>query len=263
MTWLRGLAKCRLLALAVVAFVIGLLEFLPAHLFEDRINRALPPPWHLTVSGTIWDGLGVLRAGQAFDALIVPLTWKFNPRALARLRLGWKIVPASPALSGSVNIGAGWQSLEFRDAALIMDAATLQQAVPVIAIFAPSGNIFVSTPQDAGLTMDYGNDLRLNGDAHIKADNFGLRPFSPQPLGNYQLTFTARDTTIAYVITQSSGALKLDGGGSIQTASPRQIAYSGTLTPSPALPDNILSQLKAMGHPAGDGRLRVDWQGRW
>ena len=78
-----------------------------------------------------------------------------------------------------------------------------------------------------------------------------------------QMEKLAPTNAIDYVITQSSGALKLDGGGSIQTALPRQIAYSGYITPSPALPDALLSQIKAMGQPAADGRIRIDWKARW
>jgi hypothetical protein len=90
-----------------------------------------------------------------------------------------------------------------------------------------------------------------------------LQPFGPGPLGTYQLKFTGRDTVIDYAISQSGGALKLDGGGSIQTASPRQLVFSGFVTPSPALPDSLLSQIKAAGQPTADGRLRVDWTSRW
>ena len=146
---------------------------------------------------------------------------------------------------------------------LTMDAETLRQAIPVLTLFAPSGTMLASTPGTTRLTIDYGGDLRVNGAAQIQADNLGLGRFSPQPLGSYQLQFTARDTLIDYVITRSSGALQLDGGGSIQTASPRQITYAGHMAPAPSLPDDLLSQLKAAGKPAADGQLRVEWKARW
>jgi hypothetical protein len=260
MTWLT---RRRLGTLLTVAFVIGATEFLPAHLFEARINRALPAPWHAVVSGTIWDGFGVLQAGQSSDAFTVPLTWKFDPLALARLRLAWTVVPTGSSLSGSIKVAAGWQSVELSEAMLTLDADTLQHAIPVVTLFAPSGTLLVSTPGDARLTVGYGSDFHATGDAHIQADNLRLGRFSPQPLGSYQLKFTARGPLIDYLISQSSGALTLDGGGSIQTASPRQIAYSGHMTLSPTLPDGLLSQLKTVGQPAADGRLRVDWKAGW
>ena len=260
MTWLT---RRRLWDLLAMAFVIGDVEFQPAHLLDASLNRSLPAPWHAVVSGTVWDGFGVLQSGQSSDALTIPLTWKFDPMALARLRLAWRIVPAAASLSGAVNVGAGWQSLELSNMALTMDAEMLRQAVPVLTLFAPSGTMLVSTPGAARLTIEYGGDLRVNGAAQITAENLGLGRFAPQPLGSYQLQFTARDTLIDYVITRSSGALQLDGGGSIQTASPRQITYAGHVTPAPSLPDGLLSQLKAAGRPAADGRLRVDWKAQW
>lgn len=259
MTWFT---RRRLWALACVAFVGGIIEFLPAHFFEERINRALPPPWNVTLSGTVWDGFGVLQT-RGSDRFAVPLTWKFDPLALVRARLAWKIVPDSTSLSGSIKIGAGWQSVEFRDASLTMDAEIFQQVVPILAVFAPSGNVLVTTPPDAALTVNYGNELRLNGEANIQANNFGLRPYGPQPLGSYQLKFAARDTDVNYVIGQSSGALKLEGGGSIQIAAPRQIAYAGHVTASPALHEALLAQVNAMGQPGADGRVRIDWKARW
>ena len=260
---MTGLTRRRLWILVTAAFVIGAIEFLPAYQFEAGINRALPTPWNMALSGTIWDGFGVLRSGHAPDALAVPLTWKFDPMALARLRIAWKVVPTSPSLSGSVRIGADWQSVEVRDAALTIDAAALQQAIPVLALFAPSGTLLFSTPGDAQLTIGYGSEFHVTGVAHVKADNFGLRPYGAQPLGNYQLTFTAHDTAIDYLIAQSSGALKLDGGGSIQTVAPRQIVYAGHVTASADLPEVVLAGLKELGKPAADGRLRVDWKARW
>ena len=260
MTWLN---RRRAWELGLIAFAGGVVGFLPAQLFQDRINQALPPPWQAAMTGTILSGTGVLQGGQAGGSFSVPLNWSFDPAALIRLRVGWKIVAASPALSGSVKIGAGWQSVEFREAALTMDAAALQQAIPIVALFGPTGILFVSTPAESRLTVGYGNAPRVSGEAQIKADNFGLRSISPQPLGNYQLKITARESTINYAVTQSRGALMLDGGGSIQIAAPRRIVYAGNAAPSPALPDNVRAQLASVGRPAADGRLRIDWQAPW
>ncbi len=260
MTWLT---RRRIKLLFIAAFIIGAIEFLPAYPFEGYLNRALPLPWNVAVTGSVWDGYGVLRAKQGTDALTVPLTWKFNPVDLLRLRASWTLTPSSPALSGSLKVGAGWQAADISELALTLDAETLQQAMPMLAIFAPSGTLFFSTPSQSRLSLGYGHDLRVGGEALIKADNLGLRPVSPTPLGSYQLKITGRDMVIDYVVTESSGALKLDGGGSIQTASPRQIGYSGYVTPSAALPENVLSQLRLIGQPAADGRLRIDWKARW
>ena len=263
---MTGLTSRRVWTLAAAAFVMGLAAFLPAKMLEARINQSLTPAWNLSASGSVWTGFGVLhvlQSGRESDSYSVPVSWQFDPLALARLRVGWNVVAASPSLSGTVKIGAGLQSVEFRDATLDIDAGLLRQALPVIALFAPSGQFQVSTPGDAPLAIGYGDDLRLNGKGRIKADRFGLGFLGQAPVGDYELEFSARNTTVDYVIARSRGALTLDGGGSIQIAAPRQITYSGTLTPSPALPESVLSQLKTLGQPAADGRVRFDWKARW
>ena len=246
-----------------IAFIAGLVVFLPAHLFESRVNSALQSPWKMTLGGSVWNGTGVLKSGSPSETLTVPLTWKFSPQALTRLRAAWDVVPTSPALSGSARVGAGWQSVEISDAALTVDAGALSQVFPVIALLAPTGNFLVTIPAGARLSIAYGNDIHVNGETEIKVDNLGLRPAGPQVLGNYQLKITARDTIVDYRIMQSGGALKLDGGGSIQTASPRTIAYAGNATTSPTLPENVLSTLKSIGKPEADGRIRIDWKTQW
>ena len=260
MNWWRKTSAGILLA---IAFIAGLVVFLPAHLFESRLNESLQAPWKMTVGGSVWNGRGVLRSGPSIETHAVPLTWKFVPLALTRLRATWEVVPTSPALSGSAKIGVGWQSVEISDAVLRVDAGTLSQIFPVIALLAPTGNFLVTTPADARLAIAYGSDFHAHGETEIRIDNLGVRPAGPQPLGNYLLQINARDTMVNYKIIQSVGALKLDGGGSIQTASPRTIAYTGNATPSPTLPENVLSTLKSIGKPDAEGRLRIDWKAPW
>ncbi|MEP7157067.1 MAG: type II secretion system protein N [Betaproteobacteria bacterium] len=243
-------------------FLAGLLIFFPARVIEDSANESLVPPWHLTLSGTIWRGAGVLQAG-ATDASAVPFTWRFNASPLARLRLGWNVVATAPGLSGSALVGAGMQTIELTNAALTMDAALLQQAIPAVAIVAPSGNVFLSTPDDGRLVFDYGQSPRMNGEGRLKVENFGLRPLGPAPVGTHEVSIKAQDTSIAYVFTQSSGALKFEGKGSMQILRPHQLAYSGFVTASPSLPENIHTQLKSLGPTGADGRIRVDWKAAW
>ena len=259
MSWLT---RRKISVLLAFAFLIGLIEFLPAYWFESRINAALPAPWRISVSGSVWDGFGVLQSGQT-DMAAVPLTWKFKPKALTELRAAWNIAPDGRGLSGNVSVGAGWRSIEISDASLTIDADILSQIFPVIALLAPTGNFRLNTPAGTRLTIDYGNDFRAHGAAEINVDNLGLRPAGPQTLGSYLLKITARDSVIDYQIPQSNGAMNIDGGGSIQIASPRTLTYTGNVTPSPLLPENVLSQLKSAGKVEADGRVRIDWKTQW
>lgn len=261
---MTGMRAPRLWALGGAAFLAGAIGFFPASLIEDRLNQALPPPWRIAVTGTIWAGAGVVQgAGPGDGALTVPLTFAFDPLALARLRLAWKVVADSPSLSGSVRAGAGWQSWEFRDAALTMDAAMLPRLFPALSAYAPAGTLHLATPAGGRLTAGHGDGLHLKGDAQIGVERLALAPFGNVPLGNYQLRLSARGTAIDYAIAQSEGALKLDGGGSIRFAPSRQFTYAGHVTPSAALPEAVLTSLKAVAKPAPDGRLRIAWTSAW
>jgi hypothetical protein len=260
---LSGLSRRRLWLLALVAFVIGAVAFLPAHQFEPAFNHALPAPWNIVLTGTPWKGSGVLRSGPAPEALSVPLAWKFEPLALARLRAAWTVIPDSPGLSGTLRVGVGWHALEFSQAALALDAEYLPQAIPLLALLAPSGSVRLSTPGNASLTLETAGDMRLIGEALLEADNLALRPAGPAPLGNYQLKFSAHGSVVDYTVTRSSGALTLDGGGKIQLSPVREISYSGQATPSPALPEAVQTLLNAAGQTGADGRLQLDWKGRW
>lgn len=242
--------------------ILGLIAFLPARLFEQQVNEGLAPPWHLSLSGTVWHGAGVLQAG-ATDASAVPFTWRFNPSPLLGLRLGWDMSANSSALTGTALMGAGWNSMELRKTALTMDAGFLQQAIPPFAIVAPTGNVVLTTPDDSHLVIDYGEPPRLNGVALLKVENFGMRPLGPMPIGTHEVKLTARDTAIDYAFTQSGGALNFEGSGSMLVARPHQLSYAGFVTASPALPENILTQLKSMGPAGADGRIRIDWKAAW
>jgi len=248
--------------LIAAGFMAGLVAFFPARLIEKNLNESMTPPWHLTLSGTIWNGSGLLQAG-ATDASAVPFQWRFDAAPLSRLRLGWKVAANAPALSGSVLLGARLQSVELSRMALSMDASLLQQAIPAAAIVAPSGFISLSTPDESRMIIDNSETLHMNGEGRFKVENFALRPLGPAPVGTHEVRITARDASIDYVFTQSTGALKFEGNGTMQMARPHQLSYSGFVTASPSLPENILSQLKSLGPTGADGRIRVDWKAAW
>ncbi len=259
MTWLTARRMGIIVAMALVA---GLIKFLPANIFEARINVALPSPWSAAVSGTVWDGHGVLRAGQSAEALRIPLTWKFDLAALLGLTASWELASTSSAISGTTNLGIGWSALNLRNAALTFDAGALAPHHPLLALAAPSGSIQVSTPNGKTLVLHTRDTFRLNGELHVAATAFSVRPLSGNLSGDYTAKLSAQDARVSYTVRQRKGALNLDGNGSIDMAS-RGLSYSGLIAPSPELPEAMLQQLKSIGKAAPDGRLRLDWTTQW
>jgi general secretion pathway protein N len=249
----------RSVVLLLIAFAIGLVAFLPARMLETTINSNLTPA-EVSLRGTIWNGSGQLKSAT----LLLPLAWQFEPAALLRLRAGWRLEALSPQLTGAASIGAGFGSIEIRQADLSLDAATLPQLhrdLALVGLMGPSGRMAISIAD--GFTAAYGNVPKIHGEALLKIDRIALSSLSPQPLGNYQVKLTARDNILDYAIVEASGALKLDGGGSATLINPRQFSFAGNATAAAGLPDSMVSALKSVSQPLPDGRLRIDYKGRW
>jgi hypothetical protein len=249
----------RNIVLLVIAFAIGLVAFLPARMLEPTINGNLTPA-EVSLRGTIWNGNGQLKSAT----LLLPFAWQFEPSALLRLRAGWRVEALSPQITGAASVGAGFVSVEVRQADLSLDAATLPQLhrdLALAGLMGPSGRVAISIAD--GLTAAYGNVPRVHGEALLKIDRIALSSFSPQPLGNYQVKLTARDNILDYAIVEANGALKLDGSGSATLTNPRQYSFAGNATAAAGLPDSIVSALKSVSQPLPDGRLRIDYKGRW
>ena len=259
MTWLTWR---RIGILVAIAFVAGLIRFLPASVFEARINETLPAPWNAAMAGTLWDGEGVLRAGKSPDSLRIPLTWTFDATALLRLNAAWDVASTSRAIAGTVNLGKTWGALELRNAALTLDTAALAPLYPPLALAAPSGILQVSTPTGAAFVVRTGDALRMTGDLQVEATRFSIRPLSANLSGDYTAKLAAQDSRIGYTLRQRKGALDLDGTGTLDMAS-RSLSYAGLVTTAPELPEAVLSQLKSLGKAEPNGRLRLDWETQW
>ncbi len=257
-----GLGARRIGIIVVGGFVVGLIAFLPAILFETRINQALPAPWQMSVSGTVWNGTGMLRAKNAADLILVPMTWTFDPASLVKLRAAWDIAPASSAISGALNVGLGLGTLEVRRAQLTFDAGTLAKFQPLTALLTPLGRIDVSTADGTSISLQTRDDFRLNGEIRIDAKAFSVRPLNASLAGDYTATLNARDSRIAYTLRQRKGALNLDGTGTIDLAT-RTVNYAGLVAPVGELPDAMLQKLKSIGKAEPDGRVRLDWKTQW
>ena len=184
----------RNVALLVVAFIIGLVIFLPARMLESSINNAVEPA-QVSLRGTVWNGNGHLKSA----ALSLPVAWQFEPSALLRLRSGWRVETLSPQLSGAASIGAGVGSIEIRQTDLSFDIAMLPQLhrdLALVGLMGPSGRVAVSVAD--GFTAAYGSVPSVRGEALLKIDALVLASYSPRPLGNYQIKLTARDNILDY-----------------------------------------------------------------
>lgn len=253
-------------ALLLAALFIGLIAFAPARLFEGIANRALGPGAQLKIAmGTVWSGRGaLLLAGpsSAGNGTSIPLSWRVDPMALLRLRAGVALTADSAALTGKVKLALGIRSIEIRDANLRIDASLITAVSSMAGLLGPAGMLQLDTDTGESVASSYRGVPLAGGKLKLRAENVLLRTLSPRTFGSYDIDIVLRDAAADYRITQASGPLKLDGGGSVQWTTPRQFIYSGIASAAPDAAD-ILAPLRNIGRPLPDGRLQIDFQGGW
>ena len=257
----------RWLLLGVISFVLGLIIFVPARLFESLVNRALAPQAQVQIgAGTIWSGRAVLQlsaAGMDGDGkTAIPFTWRFDPLALLRLRLGVAVSADSPILAGTARIGLGVRTMAIRDANVRIDARLIAAFNSLLNLLGPSGTLQIDIANGEALTTSYRGVPVGNSQLKARAANVMLRSIAPRVFGSYEIDISLRDAAAEYRIAQASGPLKLDGGGNLKWSSPNQFTYRGVASAA-AADAEILAPLRNFAQPAGDGRLQIDFQTAW
>ena len=269
----------------LLVFIVGLVAFAPASLIESPANRAMAPHATLTISGgTVWSGSGTLALFPSARIVSVPITWRFDPLALLRLRFGFYVSANSPAIAGKARIGAGFQTIQLRDTALKIDATLLEQVNPqvnlLVSLAGPSGTFQITITDGNSVTAPYPTPQELpfaEGKLIAQVEAFALRSVSPRPLGNYEIAIKLNGTNAEYAFTNTSGALKFDGGGAVAwgstggsndggSKSPRTFTYRGiasAATRHASESAQLLAPLQAVGKAMPDGRVSLDINANW
>lgn len=243
--------------LVALAFVAGIVVTLPASLLEAPVNAAMAPHLRLAAAGTIWRGSGTLTGARSFA---VPLTWRFSPLALLRLRAAWQVAADAPALKGSFGIGAGLGTIEFRNVDIDIDFAMWAALHPVADLLRPASRIRIDS---TALVVGYRGNARSDGDARVRMDNVILANIDERAIGSYLVTAKGSDRGIDFKVAESSGPVTLDGGGNITIAAPREISFAGEARVAAGTPDAIRSLFANAGESTPDGRIRIDQKARW
>ena len=248
--------------LAAISFVIGLIAFAPAALLE----RVVPPDSQVRFvgeSGTIWTGRGRVSILTDSTPLNVPVAWQFEPTALLRLRLGFHVTADGPAVVGSSRLGLRSGSIELRDTAVTADARVLSAAHRLTAVFAPQGQLRLRQGDGESMTIGFPGNAdgpwRVDGAMGFYVEKFVLSSVVNAAVGSHEIAIQGVATTVNFSIPRSSGALKLEGGGSLTLASPRRFTFSGFATAANDAP----ASLKQLGALLPDGRQRLEINTTW
>ena len=155
-----GMTHRRWWILGLASFAISLIVLAPAALIEFATSRSVGANARFAADGgTIWRGYGrtLIVADTAGAATVmIPIAWRFDPLALAGLRLGVFVDANAPALVGTAHIAYGFGGIEFRNTALAADARLLSMAHSAAVIFAPAGKIRLQQTSDERLIVQIG-----------------------------------------------------------------------------------------------------------
>ena len=144
------------LVLLAVIFLLGLIVLMPATLIQAPVNRAMAPNAALVVTaGTIWSGTAKLTLFPAARPVMVPITWRFDPMAFLRLRLGFYLRADSAALAGTTRIGAGIRTIELRDTNLKIDSALINRTHSLLPMFGSRGTLHLTINEGDHIVMPY------------------------------------------------------------------------------------------------------------
>lgn len=250
--------------LLLASFIACLVMLAPAALFDWAMsgtpNTALR---FASESGTVWTGRGRIDIAADTSPVVIPISWRFDPLSLLRLRPGFFVEANAPALAGTTHMGLRFDDIELRDTVIEADARLLSMAHPAGALFAPTGKIRLRQSADeyfrASPASNEKEAWRVNGSIGLTAEQLGLAGAFNMPASNYELKLQGDGTTINVAILRSSGPLKLEGTGTLALAVPRRFTFSGFATAAGDAP----AALKQIGPTMADGRQRIEINTAW
>ena len=250
--------------LAVASLTIGLVVLAPATLLERVITQSSNAGVRFAAdSGTIWTGRGRFTVAADATPMVIPVVWRFDPRALPGLRLGFIVEASAPALSGSARVAWRPGEIELRATSLSADARLLTVAHPATALFSPIGMVRLQQSGDERLGVRPATKIneawRVDGAISFHAEQLTFGGIINAPVGSHEISLRGEGSTVKMSVLRSSGALKLEGAGTVVLATPRRITFSGFATVAEDAP----SALKQLGPVQSDGRQRIELNNTW
>ena len=248
--------------LALFALAISTLALAPAALIE----WALPQEGSVKFaadSGTLWHGRGRVALGVAGQTLIVPVAWSFDPQALWRFRVGYTLSTASPHVNGTSRVAYGFGELTLTETALDADAGLLPRLHAAASLLSPSGRVALNQTAEERLSLRLPSggkqDWQVDGRITLNTQQLALGGVVNAAIGSHRAALRGSGSQVDVSISESRGALKLEGAGHVTLSAPRRVVFAGFATLTSDAP-NVLKQL---GTAMPDGRQRIDINSAW
>jgi general secretion pathway protein N len=226
----------RLIAVGVVALVLGLIATFPA-----RIAYQWFAPEELAlsgISGSIWNGAATqVSAGGLY---LSELTWRFRPLSLFSLKAGY-------AISGRLPSGFVESDIAFGPGGRVY----LDPLLPLTGI---EGDVSVQFRR-----LAFAGGFPVSADGSVSISGLVLRALAPSALGDFRAVFQTNDGVISAVVEDASGVLDVNGNLVLQ--SDRTYSFVGQVAPNANAPAAVVEQLRFLGSPDQQGRREFRFEG--
>lgn len=230
------------------AYLVFLVATLPAAWLDYALERASGGAIALADSaGTVWKGRGTLalRSRDGFRGL-AEIDWRCNPLSVFSGRLNVAVSGAATAADLKASVGLGFRSVRLQNVEASLQAAFLEEAVPILAIWKPQGRVRVSAKS---FEIGPGN---VRGAATLDWSEAGLSGVAR--IGDYRLQVTGSGDRAVIRLATLRGDLRVNGNGEWSAAQPKLIQMRGVAEISPDRKE--IEPLLAMLAGGGSGPSR-------
>jgi general secretion pathway protein N len=221
----------RFAILGVAAYLVFLVANLPAAWLGYALERSSGGALALgDARGTVWKGRGALavRSGGGFRG-IADVEWRCNPLSVFAGRLSVAFSGSAPGANLRANVSLGFGSVRLQNVEASVQAASLEQAVPILALWKPRGNVRVSAE-----SFEMGT-ANVRGAATADWSEAGLMDVAR--VGDYRLQITGSGDRATIKLSTLRGELRVSGDGEWRASQPRVVQMRGMVDASPARKD--------------------------
>jgi len=224
-TWVR------FALVGLAAYLVFLLATLPAAWPGYALERASGGALALgETRGSVWKGRGALavRSSSGFRS-VADIEWRCNPLSIFSGRLGVALTGTASGADLKATVGLGLRSVRLQNVEATIQAALLEQAVPIVSIWKPQGRVRLSAD-----SFEIG-PADVRGAATAEWSEAGLSGIAR--IGEYRLQVTGNGDRAAVKLSTPRGDLRVNGDGGWSAAQPRVVQISGVAETSPERKD--------------------------
>ena len=234
------------LAILIAVVLVATLWRTPAVVVDLAARRLTGGEVRLVATeGTIWHGRGMVQVVDRSSQRWQPwrdLDWSFEPTALLRGRVGWRLVSGHADVARVEIAASGWRVAHVRIGG---PARYFWQRLPHdIGKFGWSGDLAFDSP-----AMDCSWRGRCDGHLEVRWLNAGSDFVPDRVFGDYLLEADGSGGTFKLSCRTLAGTIRIEGNGEIPAAG--KISLRATISGDPALLQRLTAIAGPWAKPAG------------